>query len=133
MNWAKLRQFHRNAPYTQILIRTPHVQDLYDRHKEYLKMQKMNMADYIKNKYLKNRCTWVIVRNSFPYAVTKDIIHKILWYTQSLSQEQISQIIQRHAEWEQSDVIYFENREYLKSIPQVKHVHIFLKKITPIL
>ena len=65
-----------------------------------------------------------ITDNKYPYNV--EAYHKILWCEQELSNEQIRKllsVILRDKEY-----TYFRNPPHLRSIPNLFHIHIFIKK-----
>jgi hypothetical protein len=128
MNWLKLTNFHLRPPTANTFARKPNDQLKYDQHRYTLKQNQVPIEEYINKKYLKSRFKWAITDNNFPYDVEPGVKHKILWISNlaSLDSGKIHNIIDRYAKNNQSDYVYFENKNNSKSIPEVRHFHLFL-------
>ena len=73
----------------------------------------------------------IIIRlNDFPYSLEQDITHYCLWSTHALNEH----AIERHLRVSfpgrvfDEDLIWFMNPEHRKSIRDVWHVHVFIRK-----
>lgn len=66
--------------------------------------------------------------NDFPYNLTPDIQHLIIWCNRgSFSPEEV----EAHVKEQQGDVyeaLHFINSPHLRSIPDISHAHVFLRR-----
>ena len=60
--------------------------------------------------------------NMFPYDVVKPINHSCLWYKGETNKEEVTKYLNNH---NIKYVTFFENPEYLKSVKDVSHFHVF--------
>ena len=67
----------------------------------------------------------VICNNTFPYYVSEGISHKLLWSVKDLTDEDITTILKK--ELIGLEYIYFRNPENLRSVPDIFHIHIFIR------
>ena len=73
-----------------------------------------------------------ISRNNFPYNnllkfIPEKITHYCLWSCQGkLSSDKVEELIK--IKFPENDYVWFENAEYVKSIPEVWHCHIFVEE-----
>ena len=125
MRWANLIKYHLNAPSRNVLVRHPIVQSNYELHKQ----QNRPLDKYITEKYLRNKLNWLITDNKFPYYLDGSIKHKVLWIKPHLSMNEqiIHKIINRYAKAHgYNKYIYYENPVEARSIPGIRHYHIFV-------
>ena len=122
--WQDIIGYHLNSPAAGTFTRHPNVELSYRRHLK----NNPEMKPYIVNNYLHNRLRWVITNNAFPYYLDNGIQHKILWINPQIEMDgnTVKSIIHRYAE--NMSYIYFENSLTAKSIPNILHYHIFIKK-----
>jgi glutaredoxin-related protein len=83
---------------------------------------KATLKCHRKNKY--NALDINLVHNKYPYDIRDDVIHMILWSAENLSIEQVDKILKKTLH---NEFVYFINPQHLKSIPDVFHVHVFIK------
>jgi hypothetical protein len=102
------------------LLRTKEVQAAYDVHKSQIK----NMHDYIHERYLFGGRFFNLVLNKFPLNLEPGIMHYVLWVNKGVVMNP-----EWHArqEFPFNDIVIFENKEEFKSVPSVKHYHVFVK------
>jgi hypothetical protein len=67
----------------------------------------------------------VLRKNDFPYHLTDDISHYLLWSCWILSLEDVEIIIQKKLP--NKEFMYFVNPPHLQSIKDIWHAHIFIK------
>ena len=78
--------------------------------------------------------TWedrtVLVPNDFPYFTADGIDHWVLWKLGgTVDQEDVKQALASlHHDWNLSDTIYWENPPHLKSLPDIDHIHILVRR-----
>lgn len=73
----------------------------------------------------------VLLKNDFPYDVQNDIQHMVLWFNPNQRSDMIQQVqlnevisaLELHHE-----VVYWENKPEIRSVGDIKHYHVFLKK-----
>ncbi len=110
------------------IYRSEKVQKKYDQHTKKLKKFGLTNEDYIFYLYpelLKDE--FVLVENKYPYNLSKNIKHLLLWipptYTDS-SFSSILSLIQKLFRNRNTEIIVFENSLERKSIPGIRHFHI---------
>ena len=110
-----------NRPYIPFDIIQPYVTwRTYDMDKKYKFVNKKKFIYDIKNKLSKN--DYVLLENDYPYHVQAK--HFILW----TELKNVSSIIDFL--FQNKTIKWFENPNHYKSIPEIKHYHIF-EKIIP--
>lgn len=142
LNWNYLKQFHLNPP-DITFPRTKEVVENYIIHKSNILTQYNSISEYITAKYFTNKNfkhMYQIVLNDFPYKLESNIKHYICWFnpylfpnkTKSLNEleQQIKLIITLFNKYLILGVncIYFENNLSARSVPGVRHIHIFIKE-----
>ena len=66
--------------------------------------------------------------NDYPYALENGIFHSLIWSTHSLTREEIIEICERNKPSELFDVLFFVNREEIKSVKNVYHAHVLWRE-----
>ena len=116
----------------------------YLKFKNDLKVNNIELKDYLLKKYL-NESPYNLVPNEFPYAVSENMAHYVLWvhpgYVNKLSDLEIIQIIKNKMENsttscnpEGSSVLNFneymcfENDIRIKSVLDIPHYHVFFRR-----
>lgn len=66
----------------------------------------------------------VLNMNTFPYYVEEGISHKLLWSIKDLSDKDIKKYLTEKLIG--LKYVYFRNPEYLRSIPDIFHIHVFV-------
>lgn len=106
--------------------RTKKIQEKYEKHKKFLKDNNLTTKEFICKKIIKDNL-FVITKNKFPYYI-KDIEHYLLWinpkYKNIISDETIYEYLT--IKFDGSYFTYFENIEEIKSVCDVRHLHIFI-------
>lgn len=67
----------------------------------------------------------VLSMNTFPYYVQEGISHKLLWSIKDLNDKEIREYLGK--ELFGLEYVYFRNPEHLRSIPDIFHIHVFIK------
>nr|QYA18610.1 HIT domain-containing protein [Clandestinovirus] len=66
-----------------------------------------------------------LVKNDFPYNVSHDVQHYVLWSTQRLDNEQVASTLSKLLPSKRYEVVWFENTPALKSVKNVWHAQVF--------
>lgn len=112
-----------NRPYIPFDSIQPYVTwRSYDIDQKYIFANKQKFIHKIKN-ILKEK-KYVLLENEYPYHIQAK--HSILWTNNNI--KNISEIIQFL--FHNKTIRWFENPNHYKSIPEIKHYHIF-EKIIP--
>lgn len=69
-----------------------------------------------------------LTRNNYPYALTDDIEHLVLWCVRQLQQHEIDILMQHHRPKHMYDYIVYINPPHLMSVKQLWHAQIFAHK-----
>jgi len=151
LNWDFIKSFHCNAP-DFALPRILSVIKDYEKHISDLKKIDKTVGQYLKEVFFKNGESYQIEPNLFPYYLEDNNIyyikHYLIWFNEKLN---INQIISKPNDCidkivkdfiskmldnnksinksinEFSDFIYFENELKNKSVPEIRHLHLFIK------
>ena len=106
--------------------RTKKIQEKYEKHKKFLKDNNLTTKEFICKKIIKDNL-FIITKNKFPYYIP-DIDHYLLWinpkYQNIISDRTIYTYLSIKFDW--CYFTYFENVEEIKSIYDVRHLHIFI-------
>ena len=106
--------------------RTKKIQKKYEKHKKFLKDNNLTTKEYICKNIIKDNL-FVITKNNFPY-YNKNIDHYLLWinpkYQHIISDETIYEYLT--FKFDGDYFTYFENIEEIKSVFDVRHLHIFI-------
>ena len=130
MDWSSIQKFHLNPP-TISLPRQKCVLQEYETNMKKIK-QETTIVDYLFKKYLSGTQQLVLVPNEYPYYCQDGIIHYLLWVHPSFkvyNNEQIKCIISFRLydlKIKYQNFIFFENNLNNKSIPEIKHYHVFI-------
>ncbi len=134
---SDLIKFDCNPP-NHTLYRYPEIQMKYDNHKIKLKQNGTTPWENIITSYFSNNQNYCIIRNNFPYATSPGINHWCIWWKnignlpQCLYNEYSRNYVNKllRTRFNESlkqgvDYIYFENSPDNKSIPELRHIHVF--------
>jgi hypothetical protein len=111
------------------LIRDIQTQKKYIEHIKLCTQKYHSVDNYIMDKIVNNfKHGPIIVKNSFPYYIKQNMQHMLLWSDRSLSSLYIEKFIENYIDKEIYDFIWFENKPINKSIKNIIHYHIILKK-----
>ena len=121
--WNYLIQYKKDIEDNIKVLPIPRKKEL---NKIYLKSLEnaSKVSETIWSKYLKYK-EYNIVLNDFPYDLEKNIEHYVLWSRKRLENDSIEKILKQ--EFKNLNIVFFENPEYLKSIKDIFHIHIFVK------
>lgn len=128
VTWADLQ---RKSSYElrEAASRSTEVEEVYRKHREDLEKKGLTLCEYIDKKLFSEEAFYVFVPNDYPYFLEEDMEHWILWINPSFakpSKNKISKILEE--ELGEKDFLTFENAEENKSIPEIEHIHVFIKK-----
>ncbi len=149
INWDYLVSNHRN-PSQEPTIRTQFVENKYIIFKFLLKNKfKMTNIEYIRQTIInseKNKLNrFILTDNAFSYNLEDGIRHLLLWVNPSHKDNKIlyqNQVNLNKCDWlynhiynklsqkyslKKYEYVYFENHKNNRSIPEIKHIHIFVK------
>lgn len=114
MDYIFIKKFHMNPPDIH-LVRSPEIQEKYQKHKKLNK----NYENSLRNTIFKKNEKWVIEPNKFPYHFTDQTQHDIIWFQGDIEWDLIKFLFKNE------DVVFFENKQQHRSIQSINHVHIF--------
>lgn len=125
--WDFLRSLNTTKPLDIVLKRTSKSQEEYEIHKKTINI---DINDYLKQKLFGSgdrHQIFNITENSFPYNCEPNIKHMLLWINPNMSpsKEEIDIYIKK--KYSNNEIIYFENADKNKSVPGIKHFHLFIK------
>jgi hypothetical protein len=124
ITWNQLLPCHRTLMAFK-LGRTPDVEDNYAAFKSII----VDVRTFIYEKLIRSKCP-VILQNNFPYDLDDDIEHYCLWWLKDPPQtfycREVETIITER--FPGQTAIYFENRPEDRSIREIRHLHIFVRK-----
>ena len=118
MDWNFISQFHKNPPTFQ-LEREKRIQDKYNLNKSKPGYNK----DLFKRLFKYNE-EFVIVPNTYPYHFVDGTKHLLYWSQKPIDCSELERNINKLCK----EYIYFENLDNNKSIKDIYHAHIFVKK-----
>jgi hypothetical protein len=102
------------------LPRDPKVQQAYEEHK-----RKYDLHEHIMNRYLGDK-DYVLIPNKFPLDVATHISHYVLWIKDASVTLNVAEFL--NEQFNGNRFVYYENPEDWKSIPSIKHYHIFVER-----
>jgi len=149
INWDYLVSNHRN-PSQEPTTRTQFIENKYIIFKFLLKNRfKMTNIEYIRKTIInseKNKLNrFILTDNAFSYNLEDGIRHLLLWVNPSHKDNKIlyqNQVNLNKCDWlynhiynklsqkyslKKYEYVYFENHKNNRSIPEIKHIHIFVK------
>ena len=108
--------------YPGLAHRNWEVQNNYSQRSE---KDKIKFKENIKNKLLAN--PYVFEKNNYPYHVQAE--HWVLWVRSRITEEKVQEIIEKELGIiHKKDWTYYENPPYLRSVPDMTHYHVFIRK-----
>ena len=143
LTWELLKTFHCNPPNCSFPRNNKVIQS-YNKHKEGLEIVNSNVSDFVKKQYFsganasKVSC---LTDNKFPYLLEPGIQHKVLWFNHRITMSKqfprnlnsshrfIDVCLSKKMPDIKSkyEILYFENLDQCRSVPGIKHIHVFLK------
>jgi hypothetical protein len=102
---------------------------VYNTPGDMIKLKYMNYIPVMKEdkliaKYHKCSESIVLTDNNYPYYVEAE--HKLLWSSKELNNDEVNNILAKKLFGK--EFIYFRNPPHMRSIPNLFHIHIFIKK-----
>ena len=129
MNWDDVKKFHRKPPEIR-LPRTVETIEKYEANMKIIKA-KQTISEYLMNKYFSSGNKIVFGKNDYPYFTEPNVYHFLLWIHPSMKVKEcmVSQLIDSHMPetLNAKEYIYFENLGNNKSIPDIRHFHVFIR------
>lgn len=128
LTWDVLIRFNIHSPPTYTLGRSKQVQEKYDRHREWMKSEKVDVKSYINGKFDLETNQIVFTENEFPYNCEEGIRHYIIWisdkykYNTASLNEYIKTKIKSNTSY-----VFYKNIPANNSITSVDHYHVFVK------
>ena len=118
MNAEQIKKYTWSNPPNHPIPRTINVMKNYE---QYLKSEKSNMfLENIKRKLESSKVFFEF--NMFPYDIEPPMKHSCLWYKDNLTPQEVEEYLNKY---NINYITFFENPNYLKSIKQIPHYHIF--------
>lgn len=73
---------------------------------------------------------YYITLNNYPYDISYEIVHLIFWYSNknTMSFKEVKLICSEIFCTHKDNIIIFSNDQKTKSIPEINHYHVFLRK-----
>ena len=124
------------------VARHPHVQREYEERKALVRSMFANYSDVIKIECLgfvaskvrpytavptDNTLTTSLTSTPYPIALDEGIAQNILWSLEELSAQDIERVVERQYVPHLFEYVYYENKPEDKSIPDLWHVHVFVR------
>ena len=139
MDWYSIKKLHLKPPSFQ-MKRIVRIQKAYNGQNAKIKSLGISSSDYIKRMYLQDN-HYSVIPNKFPYDVKKFIEHWCIWWNPDYPidsnlhsihyQSVINKILEKYFGYDiisGKDYIYFENEMKNRSIPGIRHIHVFINK-----
>lgn len=141
VSWEELKTYNQSPP-TSVLPRSLEVVKSYKKHKQIVKKEYKSINDYLITKLFTKKGTkhmYKIVPNDFPYTLEDNIEHLVCWFNPSYFDNtnpslnsvpnQVNTILKLYRPNLELGIncIYFENDLINRSVPGIRHIHIFIK------
>lgn len=130
LSWETLQRFNINSPPTYTLGRSKEVQEIYDKHRKWMKTSKLDIKSYITKKFNLEENGIVFVENEFPYNCEDSIKHFVIWISDTFTYNLkfLDQFIQKKIKTKYTDskYIFYKNIPQNNSIGCVNHYHVFV-------
>lgn len=68
-----------------------------------------------------------IMDNEYPYALSSDVLHKVIWSADELTVDEYRPHLNKHFSDNDYDIVMYMNPPQLKSVPGVHHCHAFMR------
>lgn len=118
--WEELK--NRNLQ----LYRKPEIEKKYKLFRKNIIKKHNNFYDYIIKEVLENRKIHITI-NKFPYDIDKSISHWIIWDLQNCNMITYRKMVYKIFNPKYYDIIFRINKKEHRSIPEIKHCHLFVK------
>ena len=142
ISWDFISQFSFHNPPSMVLERSPEIQGKYLTHGRNLKKRGISVSHYLKNQFFPgedNETPFLIVPNTYPYNMESGIHHFLIWFNPDTEHRfwigdfrKVREIIvdycaQQNIEME-TECVFFQNLESMRSVKAIPHIHIFWKR-----
>jgi hypothetical protein len=142
MSWEYILKFNQSPP-EETFPRSETIIKEYQQHKTNVISKYNNISQYITCKYFSNSNAakfFRLVPNEFPYLLEDGIKHLVCWFNPfvfpnkspdlNTIPDQIKVIMKLYNSKLTlgKDWIYFENNTTARSVPGIRHIHIFIKE-----
>jgi hypothetical protein len=135
ITWTYMMQFNFTNPPKKLLGRSEEIEKKYSRDCQIIK-KNGGTEKYLKKKYLSNGNDFCMTHNDYPYYMEDGVKHYVIWFTgRTFDRYNNPSTIERIIEdfkvgnniSEESEYIYYQNIEALRSIPSIPHLHVFIR------
>jgi hypothetical protein len=134
ISWEFIQQFNFTNPPRIVLGRS---EDVDTKYKEVSHIIKENggALKHLTKKYLSNGNDYNMTLNNYPYYMEDGVVHYIIWFTGDKfyrynNSPAIENIVRDYININninsESDYVYYQNIEELRSIPSIPHLHVFI-------
>ena len=133
--WTYMKQFNFTNPPKKLLGRKKSVEEKYTKDSLIIK-KKGGTTKYLTERFLSNGNDYCMTHNNYPYYTEDDVVHYVIWFVGSTFERYnnpftIEKIIDDYKIEnnisEESEYVYYQNIEALRSIPSIPHLHVFIK------
>jgi len=108
------------------LYRKPKIEEQYILFKKNIIKKYNNLYNYITKEVLKNKKIFITI-NKFPYDIDKSISHLIIWNLENYNMITYKKMVYKIFNPKYYDIIFRINKKEHRSIPEIKHCHLFVK------
>tara|TARA_B100001057_G_C22787438_1_gene926191 strand:+ start:830 stop:1282 length:453 start_codon:yes stop_codon:yes gene_type:complete len=150
MNWNNIKKFHLHPP-NQVIKRKDEVLRKYNNLNSKLKLLNIEMHSYLLHTLFDNsdKLEYIIKENDFPYLLKDNIKHYVIWYNplhkkykkyetdinynsylilEAIKNSKLFDNLFKQKKYNYDNICYFENNNSNKSVKNIKHVQLFIKK-----
>lgn len=105
--------------------RAPDVQERYNEYKKFLYLSNITLHSHLFSKFFSFNHPLVLSKNEYPYCM-EGMEHYLLWINPrfSITRHEIHQVITSLFPYE---LVYFENKKELRSVPSLRHIHVLVR------
>ena len=133
LGWNDIIKYHKNPPLNQTSFpRHPYIQKKYDTNKA------NGCNDNLEHRIFSNwDIFYKMTLNDYPYYITPDIEHKVLWFNPKFTQnneierlvtnDNIIDVILKMEE-QGNEYIFYRNHKFNSSVPNIIHYQVFVKR-----
>ena len=134
ITWEFLKNYNNSVSLPED-TRTKKVQKSYEKHLKKLKKNNIDVNKYLIDRLFVNNLDYIITINQYPYNLTSDIKHYILWINpknnKKYSTDDLDKIIKDYMlsldEHKFTEYIFFQNHIESRSVFHILHYQIFYK------
>lgn len=134
ISWDLLKEYEKNPPKSSKTYRTKKVNEEYNIHKYKLKQQNITLSQHIIKTVFNNNSNKIIKleSNPFPYFIEDNVKHYLLWLNPLVKNTNINlldHIPPIFNKYKDDRIAIISNTKDARSIPEIDHIHIFIKDI----